>query len=299
MNAAFSSALAIARYHIVLIAITAQLAFSKILVGRAQPWVALVCAVDWFLINLMNRITDIDEDLRNGIPGTELVARRKKLLTALAVFLLVGSFVTTHYLWPRLTPWRVAVQVVGLGYNYRIVPTPGGLRRFKEIYFLKNFLSAMLFVATCFAYPLVTAPGALVMGRGAVLTLILFFVPFEITYEILYDLRDLEGDRVEGIPTYPVMHGVPASLRVIDVLLLVSSGVLVVGFFAGAIGVREAMMVFAPVVQRVFYPGRVARGLTSRDCVLLTHLGSAQLGLFLIGTRVWTSLGLPWNVFIR
>lgn len=38
----------------------------------------------------------------------------------------------------------------------------------------------------------------------ALLALVLFFVPFELTYEILYDMRDLDGDRRAGVPTYPV-----------------------------------------------------------------------------------------------
>ena len=45
-------------------------------------------------------------------------------------------------------PWRAAVQLIGLAYNYRIVPTPAGLSRLKELYFFKNFGSSVLFVLT-------------------------------------------------------------------------------------------------------------------------------------------------------
>ena len=54
-----------------------------------------------------------------------------EMLTALSWALLIGSFVTTHQVWPQLTPWRAAVQLIGLAYNYRIVPTPAGLSRLK------------------------------------------------------------------------------------------------------------------------------------------------------------------------
>lgn len=292
-----ADALAIARYHIVLVAMTACVTFGWIFTGKYAFGVALVVGVDWFLINLMNRITDIAEDLKNGIPGTERVARQKTALTLLAAALLLGSFAVTTYLWPALLPWRIAVQLIGLGYNYRIVPSPKGLSRFKEMYFFKNFGSAVLFILTCFAYPLVTSHVPRIVPFGTVVVVACFFVPFELTYEILYDLRDLEGDRAEGVPTYPVVHGPGRARQIIDALLALSCGVLVVGFELRLVGVRELLMLFAPATQLFFYRPRYRRGLTTPDCVWLTHLGSAQLVLFLVGTALWLRAGLPANVF--
>lgn len=293
-----SEALSIARYHIMLVAMFASVVFGWIATGHRFWALTLVVALDWFLINLMNRITDIDEDLKNGIPGTERVARRKRALTIASAVLMVGSFAVTHLVWPALTPFRVAVQVIGLGYNYDIVPTPKGLSRFKEIYFLKNFGSSVLFVLTCFVYPLAANGFQRVVPWSTIVVLALFFVPFELTYEILYDMRDLEGDRAEGVPTYPVVHGMENARRIIDALLVASVLVLIGGFVTRVLGVRELLMVFAPIAQLLFYRPRYRRGLTSRDCIVLTHLGSAQLALFLVGTTLWLRAGLPANVLL-
>jgi 4-hydroxybenzoate polyprenyltransferase len=297
-SSAIGDALAIARYHIMLVAMTASIVFGWLMTGRYLPWVALVVGLDWFLINLMNRITDIDEDLKNGIQGTARVARQKRLLTMGSLVLMGGSFLVTHLVWPDLTPYRFAVQLIGFGYNYDIVPTPRGLSRFKEIYFLKNFGSSVLFVLTCFAYPLVTNPDVRIMPWSGIICLALFFVPFELTYEILYDLRDLEGDKQEGIPTYPVVHGSHRARQIIDGLLIFSSGVLVVGILSGSLGVREGLMLAAPLTQVLFYRPRYRRGLTPRDCIVLTHLGTAQLVLYLVGTAIWLRAGLPANIFL-
>lgn len=297
-SSAFADALAIARYHILLVAMAACVVFGWLMTGRYLPMVALVVGLDWFLINLMNRITDIDEDLKNGIRGTERVARGKRLLTVASVLLMGGSFVATHLVWPGLTPFRIAVQIIGLAYNYDIVPTPRGLSRLKEIYFLKNFGSSVLFVLTCFVYPLVTNPGARVMPWSGIVCLALFFVPFELTYEILYDLRDLEGDRQEGIPTYPVVHGALRARQIIDGLLVGAAAILAAGIATGALGVREGLMLVAPASQLAFYRPRYRRGLTAHDCIVLTHLGTAQLVLYLIGTALWKRAGLPENVFL-
>lgn len=297
-SSAFADALAIARYHIVLVAMTASIVFGWLMTGQYRPLLALVVGLDWFLINLMNRITDIDEDLRNGIRGTDRVARRKRLLTVGSLLLMSGSFVATHIVWPGLTPYRIAVQLIGFGYNYDIVPTPRGFSRFKEIYFLKNFGSSVLFVLTCFAYPIVTNAGARIMSWSGVVFLALFFVPFELTYEILYDLRDFEGDKQEGIPTYPVVHGPQKARQIIDFLLCGSSAILIAGILSGSLGMREGLMLAAPLTQVFFYRPRYRRGLTAHDCIVLTHLGTAQLILYLVGTYLWQRAGLPANIYL-
>ncbi|MDQ3033886.1 MAG: UbiA family prenyltransferase [Myxococcota bacterium] len=291
-----ADALAIARYHIVLVAMVACVAFGWIETGQ-RPWiVALVCGLDWFLINLMNRVTDLAEDAANGIAGTARVARSKRALTILAASLMVGSFVATHLVWPALTPFRVAVHVIGLGYNYPIVPTLRGMTRFKEMYFFKNFGSSVLFVLTCFVYPL--AAYERVASWGTIACLVLFFVPFELTYEVLYDLRDLEGDRREGVPTYPVVHGPQIARRIIDALLIAAAAALVAGLATGALGLREGLMLVAPATQLAFYRPRFARGLTAHDCIVLTHLGTAQVALWIVGTWLWSLAGLPDNVYL-
>jgi len=296
-STALGDALAIARYHIVLVAMTACLVFGWLMVGRAEPALTLVVALDWFLINLLNRVTDLEEDAKNGIAGTSLVARHARALTILSFVAMGLSFAALHWVWPALWPFRAAVHAMGLGYNYRIVPTPRGLSRFKEIYFFKNFGSAVLFVLTCFAYPL--AAGARTMPWTGVATLALFFVPFELTCEILYDLRDLEGDRAEGVPTYPVVHGAETARRIVDALLAGSALVLAVGLGLGWIGLREGLMLAAPAVQLAFYRPRFRRGLTPKDCILLTHLGTGLLLFYLVGNAVWLRLGMPTNVFLR
>lgn len=290
----------ILRLHIIGVAMAAAVVFGWVLTGEHLILVALVGGVDWCLINLLNRITDLEEDRLNGIVGTERVAANRRAFVVGWLALLAGSFAVTVPLFPEITLLRVAVQIVGLGYSVPIVPTPRGLRRFKDLYFLKNFMSAMLFVATCFAYPLLVAAGITHPGGlGALATLVLFFVPFELTYEILYDMRDLEGDARAGVPTYPVVHGLWRSRQIVDALLAGAALVLVAGLASGAIGLREGLMLAAPALQLAFYRPRFRRGLSRRDCIWVTHLGTALLVFFLAGTAIWQSAGLPENVFLR
>jgi 4-hydroxybenzoate polyprenyltransferase len=295
----------ILRVHIILIAVTAAMVFGWVLTDQYVWGVALLGGLDWLLINLLNRVTDLKEDLANGIRGTDRLVGAQQRVLALWIGIFVGSFVLSHLVWPELTPIRLVVQLIGVGYSFRIVPTiPGSdgkvLRRFKDLYFFKNFMSAVLFVQTVFLYPLITNDWVITYpgGIAAVVWLAVFFVTFEITYEILYDMRDLEGDTLANVPTYPVVHGLDRSRQIIDGLLLTSVIVLSVAVLVGAVGVRELLMLAAPVIQWIWYRPRFRRGLTTADCIQVTYLGGALLILFLIGTRIWLDAGLTANIWL-
>lgn len=291
----------ILRFHIVLIGVVACVVFGYLLTGTYVWEIALLAGVDWLLINLLNRITDLTEDLANGIRGTERVASHRRAFIAGWVAIQLGSFALSTTFAPALTLWRVAVQLIGAAYSIPLVPTPSGLKRFKDLYFFKNFMSAVLFCLTGVAYPLVATGIAPLLpgGYASVAALLLFFVPFELTYEIFYDLRDLEGDRLANVPTYPVVHGPARSEQIIHALLALSAVALATALALGLLGLREGLMLLAPAVQFAFIHPRIRRGPTTRDCILATHLGSALLVLFLIGTALWTAADLPANIYLR
>jgi 4-hydroxybenzoate polyprenyltransferase len=287
------------RLHIVGVALLAQVVFAWLFTGRYALVLVPFVAIDWFVINLVNRVTDLAEDVANGVPGADIAARRKRLLVIGSAALFFGSLAVSH-LWVsrELTPVRIAVQVIGLFYNLRWIPWPGRWTRFKEMYFFKNTMSAMLFVLTCIVYPLAFAGYRPIVPIATIVAIAVFFVAFELSYEVLYDFRDLEGDRREGVPTYPVVHGPHIARRILDGLVLGSAIVLLAAFVTRTIGLRELLMVAAPVAQRAFYGPRLTRGLTHHDCIVVTNLGSALLVFYLAGTAAWSAAGLPENVFI-
>jgi 4-hydroxybenzoate polyprenyltransferase len=168
----------------------------------------------------------------------------------------------------------------------------------KDQYFFKNFLSAFGFFITCFGYPLAMAGYEPKIGWAGVIVLILFFMPYELTFEIFYDLRDVEGDRQAGVKTYPVVHGQKTSEKIIYGLLAWSAVWLVAAFFFGFVGAREALMAAGPVLQFFLLRPLIQRGATISDCVQVTHYGSALLAYYLFGTAAWLLLGLPPNLYL-
>lgn len=277
----------LSRFHIISIACLACLTFGWLFSGE-RLWLALaLCAVDWFIVNLVNRVADLAEDRANGIVGTDLASRHGKLFEWGCAALLVGSVVGVHLWVPALTPWRVAFHAIGLAYNYKLIPTPRGRTRFKETYFFKNFSSAALFILSTMAYPLAVS-GASVEPLYLAL-LIGFFLPLEITYEIFYDLRDVKGDAVGRVPTFPVVHGVAASHAIIWGLLGLSAASIALGGSLGQFHLKEVVLVGGVLQQGLYFHLRLSKGATPDRCIFITWLGAAQI----LSYQLWIAVGLP------
>lgn len=283
----------ISRLHIVAIAALGTFTFGWLFTGRYLWGLGALSALDWFIVNLLNRVVDLDEDRVNRITGVAFVDQYRRTLTVLGFVLLFGSLAATAVVAPALAGLRLAFQSLGLAYNWPILP---GRRRIKALYFWKNTASAIGFMLTVFGFPLAVAgwgadPSKLAPGVGLAPILISggFFFLFELSWEVIYDLRDEPGDRAAGVRTYPVVHGVPGAMRIIDALLAASSAILVGGYVAGVVPWRIVVMVLAPALNFVAYRRFMRRGLNSTDCIRLTWLGTGLL----VAYHLWVVAGLP------
>jgi 4-hydroxybenzoate polyprenyltransferase len=290
---ALSLLASVGRLHIVAIAALGTLTFGWAFTGE-RPWfVAAVSALDWFLVNLLNRVVDLPEDRANGIHGADFVSEHRRAILVGGFGLLGASLLLVHAVAPELLGLRFAYHALGLAYNWPLLP---GARRIKQLYFWKNTASALGFVLTVFLYPLAGAgfghsEGSLAkgVGLGTLLYSGAFFVLFELSYEVIYDLRDVRGDALANVASYPVVHGEAGAIRIIDGLLVSSLGALGIGYATGHVPWRIAIMFAAPLVQFAVYKRACKRGITSRDCIALTWLGAALLATY----HVWVAARLP------
>jgi 4-hydroxybenzoate polyprenyltransferase len=281
----------ISRFHIVAIATLSCFTFGWIFTG-SYPWlIAAICGLDWFLVNILNRVVDLGEDKKNAVVGTNFVERHQRVVLRVGLGTLITSLVAVALIEPALLIPRLAYHSLGLAYNWPIFP---GGRRIKQLYFWKNTASAMGFILTLFVYPMVVtwhgdldfAPG---MSWAAVAITALFFFLFELSYEVIYDLRDAPGDAAEGVRTYPVVHGQRGAVRIIDALIGAFLAVMIAGYAAGLLPWALFVMILAPVLQLVLYKPALRRGITSQDCVRLTWLGA----ILMLAYHGWYLLDLP------
>ena len=137
--------------HITAIAALGTFTFGWLFTGL-HPWLlAGVSALDWYLVNLLNRVVDLEEDRVNAIAGTDFVARHRRGIRRGGLLTLAASLVLLHPLLGAVSGLRLAYHALGLAYNWPLLP---GGRRIKQLYFWKNTASAMGFLITVFGYPL-------------------------------------------------------------------------------------------------------------------------------------------------
>jgi len=283
----------ISRPHITAIAALGVFTFGWLFTGKYQWLLTFVCALDWFIVNLINRTVDLKEDAANIISETGFVDRNRRLLLRTALTFLLISLVVVHFLNPAITALRIACHLLGAFYNWPLLP---GKRRLKQLYFWKNTASAVGFLITLFGYPLATTwwghgshsfpPG---ISWQTVIFAAVFFFLFEISYEIIYDLRDVKGDALAGIRTYPVAHGMRTAIYIIDSLIFSSAAVLAVGYLSGFVPWRIFIMIAAPLFQLAAYKHALRRGISARDCIRMTWMGVVMLCIY----HLWIVADLP------
>lgn len=282
----------IARLHIALIAGLGTFTFGWLFTGE-YPWLlSVVCTLDWFIVNLINRTVDIKEDRASGISHTDYVQRRRKSLLAGGALLLLVSLPLVHLMKPAITGLRVVSHLLGACYNWPLLPKK---RRLKQFYFLKNTASGVGFLLTVFGYPLVDAfrREGFVFPPGidwiSVCFSAAFFFLFIQSYELIYDLRDLSGDTVERVPTYPVVHGRRGAIGIVRGLLFGSMAALIAGYAASALPWRIFIMIAAPVIQWRMFERALIRGISAGDCIRMTWTGAALLFTY----HIWVAARLP------
>ena len=127
------------------------------------------------------------------------------------------------------------------------------------------------------------------MAWSRALWLAVFFFPLELTYEVLYDLRDIKGDALEKVPTFPVIHGEAWSYRFCFTAIGISVVTPLLGYAVGPLRIREAVLCAGALQQALVFAYVRRHGATGPRVVNVTWLGAAQLASYC----VWIAVGLP------
>lgn len=106
---------------------------------------------------------------------------------------------------------------------------------------------------------------------------------------MIYDLRDLKGDALHGIRTYPVVHGLRTAVGIADGMIFASAAVLATGYMAGVLPWRIFIMIAAPGLQYIVYKRALRRGISSGDCRRITWMGALLLLIY----HLWVLARLP------
>ena len=217
-----------------------KLYLSFLLYGIASRWNLLTATfLLIFSVYGLNKLTDIKEDRINNperVGYVEKVARILKYTVPLALFL---SLVLSVF----SSPWAVLVVlfpiVSGVLYSIRLSPN---YPRLKDITGIKNTIIALTWANGTTFLPYLVAGG--VQPQKVILIYYFFFMKSMIN-TILFDVRDIKGDKISGINTIPVRLGFEKSRKLL--LLLNSTFIpwLTVAYILGYFEEYLPVLVFA------------------------------------------------------
>ena len=192
-----------------------KLYLSFMLYGTAPRWNLL--AATFFLVFAVygaNKLTDIKEDEINNPERVRYVKRVARVLK----YGVVLSFVLSLLLGALAGLGAVLVLsfpiVAGILYSVRLVP---GYPRLKDITGVKNLIIATTWANGTAFLPYIAAGG---IEPAKVFLVYYFFFMKSMINTMLFDVRDIEGDRINGIKTVPVKLGLEKSRAL---LLLLNS----------------------------------------------------------------------------
>lgn len=163
--------------------------------------ICMVAFLITFSTYSLNKLTDIAEDQINMPERVNFVGGRRRfiLFTALGAYML--SVPLAFLVTPLALPIVFIPLLTNLLYSSRLLP---GVPRLKDIPIMKNLFVAISWATVCTLLP---ASDIFSLPKTAVLLVLYFMLVKVFINTVLYDVRDVKGDREAGIKTIPGLLG--------------------------------------------------------------------------------------------
>ncbi len=202
------------KLHITLCALAALWCWSS-LIGAAIYFRHVAVAAGMTIsIYQWNRLTDWREDsvnCRNELSS----AQRHSVVIRVVCLLFVGLCGVVSLLEPSRNASGVVVAILVLGVLYSS-PIPG-IGRLKRLHVAKNVVPAFGWALLTVAYPAFAAGQSF---STPVCVAMLYMFGSVAMVELIWDIRDVEGDRSAGIMSVAVVRGAAATKNYVRVLNL-------------------------------------------------------------------------------
>lgn len=149
----------------------------------------------------LDKIADLDKDVLNMPQRRSFIYGRRRLVlsTSLAAYFLAALMTLQRT--PAALPIVMIPIIANAFYGMKLLP---GVPRLKDIPIMKNGVVAVTWAMITTLMPALSG-GYMGAVNIAVVSYFMFVKTFVDT--VLYDMRDVEGDRLNGVRTIPVILG--------------------------------------------------------------------------------------------
>ncbi len=198
-------------------------------------------------MHILNRLIGTKEDRYNDPDRADFYQKNQFLLAILAIIAGGGGLLTSFFLgW---IPFSIlfAMSVLGLSYNLRIIPKTGSHFRYSRIRDVpgsKTILIAVAWGIVTAAIPSLSVSGN--MSPGAALVCI-WSACMVFVRTAFFDILEIQGDRIVGKETIPILLGEKTTLRLLMAILIFISGLLLVSGVFNLVSSLSFALLFCPL----------------------------------------------------
>ena len=230
-------------YVLTFLLIVAPLRYRYVALHPEVLVVALCFTSLMVFVYLLNKVTDTVEDAINlrGGPISEAARQPTHIVALLCLWAPLGYLIFA----PEYLPLYAVVAVLGYYYS-RPVPFFAKKVRLKQILFIKNTVSACIWSLPPVGIQMIVLSRNITDPAILKIAVLLFCISY--TFEALWDVRDMEGDKVAGVHTIANTFGVVTT----QVFALVLLGVFLLLF---GIMKHPYLSVLVAVISILFIAG--------------------------------------------
>ncbi len=202
--------------------------FSGLLFGRIDLKPSILTFLITFSIYGLNKLTDINEDSLNNPDRAKTIKKIEPIFKYLVALSFILSFILGFFV--NIPTLLVLFFPLFLGTLYS-VKLSKNLPRLKDITGVKNITIGLSWAVNSTFLPVIS-----ILEKNSILTLSIFYLFFIKSFinSVIFDVRDIEGDRKNGIITVPVFLGMENTRKLL--LILNSTLILWLLFFSNFLG---------------------------------------------------------------
>ena len=239
---------------------------------------AVACICQW------NRLTDAEEDVLN-CPADLKNALAKR--DAIKIFCYLGGTISivlalfTEPTWP-LAGLIVFGAAIGYFYNTPLLPSKPHLR-LKNLFIIKNLISGVGWTAGLLVFPMLRSN---TQPDGRFFIAFVYMFAMVMTYEIMWDIRDIIGDTQADIRTLPVVLGINSARFYAAILQILCLGIIMSGLANARLTPVWSLYLLPSIMLLtliIFFPRLIRYNRGFSHVLVITLSGFACLGGGLAG----------------
>ena len=202
-------------------------------------------------MHILNNLTGSKADHYND-PARASFYNRYKIYLALIAIISGGAGLMIAYIMGRF-PFFIllAMSILGLSYNLKLVP--GGLaknryQRIRDIPGSKTILIALAWGIVTSVFPPLYTSGS--MNLAGVIVFI-WFTCMVFVRTAFFDILDMQGDRIVGKETIPILLGEKTSIRLLKTILIIISAIILLSCAFKIVPSLGFFLVVCPVLLTI------------------------------------------------